>query len=1117
MAKRTQKIENPFSDAKTGAQNLKSEIIALQLVVDSLNASLNAIKANAISLKASLGNKSGNSLADQLAMNDAMAKAIELQKQEQAVKKAQQAQEAQLIKLYEKAERDKERRIAREIADNKRKEAQYNKEIAQAEKLAKKLEQEGQAYNRVNGWLKKLSDEHRNLAIKKELGGKLTADEIKRMATLEARIKKYDSALKAVDATQGKHQRNVGNYASHWDGLGNSVQQLTRELPAFANSMQTGFMAISNNLPIFFDEITRLREANIQLQASGEPTTSVFRSITRSIFSMTGMLGLAVTALTFLGPKLIEYFTNSEESAKKLQKERDHLKWLNEERKKSSQFIGSESASLVGYLIALKNSNNGSKERIELIDKINKQFGTTLKNLSDEKLFQDQVNQSIHNYINYQREAFRIRKNTDLLNLNLYKQDQLYQDINKSLGLTTAELDKISNKKGAFSFLANELKQGITPIQTISSELGITEKRAGQLVKRFNDLQKADEKAFDANRIKEGTIEKNNYLFGAVGAVNELVSGTEDLTLAEEARSSKTMQSLNSLENLVNRADQYGANIGRASSAMDDFNIISEKMTGKLDKNETSLNDNNITLENYIENLNSLSSIVKQISDIDKDFSIKILDETILAETENIRNKILAGEEYNRDAITDLYNQRYELQIGLLDDELAYKTKVNQEALDKDKRQSIAELNEKEKQLIEDINKSKWSEDQKAKDRLAVQASYQIELLKLESIYNERQKTVDAEKIKETKAYQVSVYELEKETRDKTNQLNKDINQDLSDALDLRLKEVTDYYTNEKLILLKSKNTKEEISKEEIINKRAELEEKIWLEKQAGKDSTDLQIQLAELNRSEKERQLEQEKKHYEKLVQFGKKSADELLNYQIKKSQEKQKIIDGEISDSEKQSDLLAQKASQGNLLAEESLKKQQEITNKYRDKRQREEEREQRLEQAKKFAEMATNITNSLIQKGGEPIGSAGKAIGLVGAIKALFGGGFFFGTDDTGNNSPVADGYGKITGFTHENEQVWSKKDRADVGFASREDLKKAFQFMNSPQMILGNIKTTTDTTHAPILKEQLAKLDEMSSKLDRIPNEFFSQEIVDGVLSAVHIKKSGNTTTKRYIGS
>lgn len=173
------------------------------------------------------------------------------------------------------------------------------------------------AYSRVNGWLGKLRNEYRDLAIRKELNGKLTDDEIRRMTNIEGRMQSYDNALKKVDASMGNHQRNVGNYSSAFNGLGNSVNQLTREMPAFANSVGTGFMAISNNLPVFFDEITKIKNANKDLIAQGQPVKSVFSQIGGAVFSVGTALSVGVTLLTIYGAKIVEFIShlNDEKTA----------------------------------------------------------------------------------------------------------------------------------------------------------------------------------------------------------------------------------------------------------------------------------------------------------------------------------------------------------------------------------------------------------------------------------------------------------------------------------------------------------------------------------------------------------------------------------------------------------------------------------------------------------------------------------------------------------------------------------------------------------------------------------------------------------------------------------
>jgi len=212
--------------------------------------------------------------------------------------------EADLISIQAK-KTNAETQLTKAIERSNREE---QKKIAQQEKLTS-------SYSRVDKWLRDLSKEYRELAIRQELSGKLSEAEIKRMTTLEGRIKTYDSALKQVDATMGKHQRNVGNYKSAYNGLGNSVNQLTREMPAFANSVQTGFMAISNNLPIFFDEISKINKANKELVSQGQPIKSVFSQLAGAIFSFGTVLSIGVTLLTIYGKQIVEFIIGTESAA----------------------------------------------------------------------------------------------------------------------------------------------------------------------------------------------------------------------------------------------------------------------------------------------------------------------------------------------------------------------------------------------------------------------------------------------------------------------------------------------------------------------------------------------------------------------------------------------------------------------------------------------------------------------------------------------------------------------------------------------------------------------------------------------------------------------------------
>lgn len=116
--------------------------------------------------------------------------------------------------------------------------------------------------------------------------------------------------LKELEAATGRFQRNVGNYRSGFNGLSNSVAQITREMPAFTNSVQTGFLALSNNLPIFFDEVARARAEIKALRAEGQAVPGIFRRIASSLLSWQSALSIGVTLLVVYSKEIGNFFTS---------------------------------------------------------------------------------------------------------------------------------------------------------------------------------------------------------------------------------------------------------------------------------------------------------------------------------------------------------------------------------------------------------------------------------------------------------------------------------------------------------------------------------------------------------------------------------------------------------------------------------------------------------------------------------------------------------------------------------------------------------------------------------------------------------------------------------------
>lgn len=120
-------------------------------------------------------------------------------------------------------------------------------------------------------------------------------------------IQTLDTKIKELDASIGNHQRNVGNYASSWNGLSFSIQQVARELPSLAVSPQTFFLAISNNLPILADQLALTKQRVQELKNAGQSFTPVWKQVLSSIISWQTALVAGITVLTLYGKEIAEW------------------------------------------------------------------------------------------------------------------------------------------------------------------------------------------------------------------------------------------------------------------------------------------------------------------------------------------------------------------------------------------------------------------------------------------------------------------------------------------------------------------------------------------------------------------------------------------------------------------------------------------------------------------------------------------------------------------------------------------------------------------------------------------------------------------------------------------
>ena len=89
-----------------------------------------------------------------------------------------------------------------------------------------------------------------------------------------------------------------------FDGLGMSFQQMARELPALAMGPQMFLLAISNNLPIFTDQLAIARKEYEALTASGQKATPVWKQVGKSLFSGQTAMMVAISLLLVFGKEI---------------------------------------------------------------------------------------------------------------------------------------------------------------------------------------------------------------------------------------------------------------------------------------------------------------------------------------------------------------------------------------------------------------------------------------------------------------------------------------------------------------------------------------------------------------------------------------------------------------------------------------------------------------------------------------------------------------------------------------------------------------------------------------------------------------------------------------------
>lgn len=242
------------------------------------------------------------------------------------------------------------------------------------------------SYNEMNAAVLALEKRLKNMPKDSFLG-------VEGQKTLQ-QIQTLKNELKSMDAQMGNYQRNVGNYASHWNGLNMSVQQVARELPSLAVGWNTFFLAISNNLPMLADELKKARIEYQTMQEAGQKGIPVWKQLTKSILNWQTALVVGITLLSVYGKDIVEWISNLVRGKEVVLETVNATNQFHEAMRKGVSDTVKERTELKLLYDATQDSTRSMKERKTAVDELQKRYPNYLGNIKDEDILAGKASDS---------------------------------------------------------------------------------------------------------------------------------------------------------------------------------------------------------------------------------------------------------------------------------------------------------------------------------------------------------------------------------------------------------------------------------------------------------------------------------------------------------------------------------------------------------------------------------------------------------------------------------------------------------------------------------------------------------------------------------------------------
>lgn len=400
----------------------------------------------------------------------------------------------------------------------------------------------------------------------------------------------YQQMIKLQEAT-GNYRLSVGHYQKTWDGLGISISQVVRELPAAAVSLNTFFLGISNNIPMVMDEINRLRKQNELLAAEGKEQISVTKSVVKSLFSWNTALVVLLTVFSMYGKEIITWIDKTLAGRDAAKSFEDALEDLNSELGKGSTgAYGQQIAVLRRLSENWRDLGDNIKAQTQWIKDNEKEFGKlgiTIDNIND-------ANNAFVENTESVVAAYKARAKAEAA-LNVVSQQ--YQKL--LVAENKAELEKV-REYGFFDKTINYFKAlwgGISgPDSDLSLEARLKKQRqrnVESLQKDADALEKEVESYFNVWKFYE---DQADALFKEIGleeshkkdkrgrTPRDADDRLNNLALAAEKAYQKSRTEIERDENKKRRAEAFASFNQEIADLNDKYSRIQKILNGQNEK-----------------------------------------------------------------------------------------------------------------------------------------------------------------------------------------------------------------------------------------------------------------------------------------------------------------------------------------------------------------------------------------------------------------------------------------------------------------------------------------------------------------------------------------------------